>query len=176
MEAGQLNTLQNVLYRIGASSMLLLLRSIRLSMIYVVIGVIIALSWLVVLLGHGTLMQADRPSHAASETHNEPIDSNGLNNSTSLQLENNQLTGGQQSMSTSVQSTDEGTTVTVNGDTQTVAPGQTFQQSYSSPDGNSQTDIQISGGTTTSGSSTTTSRSVHIQSHSSSQSGLSREP
>jgi hypothetical protein len=149
-----------------------LLGRVRLSFLYAVIGAIVALAWIISVLASGNSLQSNQPTKSNTTTNGS---------ATSLQIQPNDSAGGQEPMdvstpdassntNASVQSDDNGTTVTVNGSEQTVAPGQSFQQSYSSPDGNSQTDVSVSGSSYTNNSSQSTSRSVHVHTHSSTRS------
>lgn len=162
-------TNQRVLSHVG-NALHGVLQKARLSVIYIVIGIIVAAAWLVTELSGGPVTNSNASNNASGSGQ------------TTLQLTPPQPAGGQSNMSeqtpnvssnsnTNVQSTSSGTTVTVNGTTQNIAPGQTFQQSYTSPDGTTHTDVQVSGGDTTNANGQqSSSRSVNVHSESSSSS------
>jgi hypothetical protein len=154
--------IQTTTLRHVGNSLIHVLKGVRFSMLYACIGVFIAAAWLATQIGRGTIVQSNTSNNATGTGQ-------------TLQMQPNQAEGGQVHMdvttpnvsnnsNTSINATNEGTSVTVNGDTQTVAPDDTFRQSYTSPDGTTHTDVQVSGGTDSSNS--TNGRSIHIHSHS----------
>lgn len=162
-------THQRALRHVG-TSLHGVLQKTRLSVMYAVVGIIVAAAWIATEFSRGQDVQANTSNNAsgAGQTTLQltpPAAQEGQSNM------NQQTSDVSTNTSTHVQSTDTGTTVTVNGSTQTVAPGQTFQQSYTSPDGTTHTDVQVSGSdTSTDNGQQSSSRSVNVHSHSSSSS------
>lgn len=143
----------------------------RFTTTYVALGLLAIAAWAVSMWYQPVATQSSRAKADAGSTSSqtEPLalpEEKGVNNPMDVTTPGSSAADSSQ---VNVQSDDSGTTVTVNGQTQTVPPGQSFTQSYQS--GNStnttNTDISVNNDTTSSGSS------VNVNMRSSSRSSTS---
>jgi hypothetical protein len=161
---------RRTLRRISAS-ILFVLRYSRLSVIYVALAVILVVAWMVSLLG-GSPAAAHTPTNsqtAAPQQTTLESESESLGGDTPTMQSKTQDTSNSNSSQTSVNADDSGTTVTVNGNTQTSPPNQSFVQTYdaSNNGATSHVDVSVDNNTNQSG------RSVNMHLHSSTHSSQS---
>ncbi|MDB5181364.1 MAG: hypothetical protein JWP13_127 [Candidatus Saccharibacteria bacterium] len=145
-----------------------MLRHVRLSVIYIAVAAIIAAAWIVYAV-KPVRSEVSTPSSAQNNALevDEPGGTETMNNTTPNEDVSNEYHA-------SVSSDNTGTTVTVNGEEQTVGPNESFDKTYTSENENNstRTDVSIQNSTDTSISSDNQSEShsssLHVRMHSSS--------
>jgi hypothetical protein len=175
MQIRAIQSIKKFLRRISAPPVYVLHKT-RLTVLYAAVALTVLAAWAVVIVASPA---PAAPSHKSSQSEPqtileaEPENTGGTDQMevTTPDANNSANSSSSLNSQTSVTTDDSGTTVTVNGNSQTTPPGQSFRKSYESSSGDSTThvDVSVDNGTATDGGGGG-EHSVNLHMHSSTRS------